>query len=393
MTKKKTSVTIREVAAQAGVSVATVSRYLNQKVQVSPEVTARLARVTDELHYEPLATAQQLASSLTKTIPGRNQVYTSGRMQMLKQVGQVLLTMQRYSWEQGVAAQAFLELGETDTAILLVRDAVQRQSADGRLALMHTGESVTDPAANGEALFNAASLTREPVLQAACEAMLNYLLKAAPRAADGTLFHIKDSHEIWVDSLYMAPPFLAVAGDLDEALRQIHGMKNRLWNTKNKLYAHIWDEDRQVFKRAAHWGVGNGWAAAGLSRVIRILPESRTNEKQELVAHLKDLLDGCLAYQRPDGLFHDVIDNPETFVETNLAQMLAYTIFRGIAGGWLPPDYKIHADRMRTAAHKKVDASGYVQGVCGAPAFDRAGTAPEGQAFFLLMEAAWKETL
>ena len=391
MTKKQTSVTIREVAAQAGVSVATVSRYLNQKVQVSPEVTARLARVTIELNYQPLATAQQLASSRTKTIPGKNQDYSTGRMQILKQVSQVLLTMQRYSWEQGVAAQAFLELGEIGTAILLARDAVQRQGPDGRLALMHAGESVTDPAANGEALFIAASLTKEPALQVACEAMLNYLLKAAPRAADGTFFHVTDAQEVWVDSLYMAPPFLAATGEMDEAIRQIQGMKNRLWNAERKLYAHIWDESRQAFKRASHWGVGNGWAAAGLTRVIRILPESRAGEKQELATHLKDLLDGCLAYQRPDGLFHDVLDNPESFVETNLAQMLAYSIYRGAAGGWLPHAYKIHADRMRAAAHKKVDADGYVRGVCGAPAFDRAGTAPEGQAFFLLMEAAWKD--
>ena len=40
---------------------------------------------------------------------------------MLKQVSQALLTMQRYSWEQGVTAQAFLELGEIDTAIMLAR--------------------------------------------------------------------------------------------------------------------------------------------------------------------------------------------------------------------------------------------------------------------------------
>lgn len=72
---------------------------------------------------------------------------------MLKQVSQTLLTMQRYSWEQGVAAQAFLELGETDIAIMLARDAVQRQASDGRLALMRDNEGVTDPAANGEALF------------------------------------------------------------------------------------------------------------------------------------------------------------------------------------------------------------------------------------------------
>ena len=313
--------------------------------------------------------------------------------QMIKKVSQVLLTMQRYSWEQGVAAQAFLELGETETAILLARDAVQRQGSDGRLALMHNCEGVTDPAANGEALFVSANLTREPALQVACDAMLNYLLKAAPRATDGTLFHVSDAQEIWVDSMYMAPPFLAVAGQLDEALRQIYGIKSRLWNSEKKMYAHIWDDGRKAFKRAAYWGVGNGWAAAGVTRVIRIIPETMVREKQELASHLKELLDGCLAYQRDDGLFHDVLDQPDTFVEANLAQMLAYSIYRGVVGGWLPLVYTKHADKMRAAAHQKVDASGYVQGVCGAPGFDRLGTAPEGQAFFLLMEAAWKETL
>jgi unsaturated rhamnogalacturonyl hydrolase len=311
---------------------------------------------------------------------------------MLKQVSQTLLTMQRYSWEQGVAAQAFLELGETGLAIQLAREAVQRQTSDGRLAVMHAQEGVTDPAANGEALLVAARLTQEPGLQTALEAMLHYLLKTAPRASDGTLFHLPEAQEVWIDSLYMAPPFLAAAGQVEEALKQIQGIQKRLWDSEKHLYAHIWDENRQTLKRAATWGVGNGWAAAGLTRVIRSLPESRDPEKRALIAHLRELLDGCLAYQRPDGLFQDVLDQPETFIETNLAQMLAYTIYRGLGGGWLPGHYQEKADQMRAAVHLKVDATGYVQGVCGAPTFDRAGTAPEGQAFFILMEAAWQAT-
>jgi len=312
--------------------------------------------------------------------------------QMLQRVSQALLAMQRYSWEQGVAAQAFLELGETDTAIMLARDAAQRQGPDGRLASMHDYESATDPAANGEALLVAARMSGEPALQIAFDRMLDYLVNAARRASDGTLFHVIDAREVWVDSMYMAPPFLAAAGQFDEAMRQIQGIKNRLWNSEKKLYAHIWDEDRKALKRAAYWGVGNGWVAAGIVRVIRSLPESWAREKQELALHVRDILDGCLANQRPDGLFHNELDQPETFVETNLAQMLAYSIYRGICGEWLPSAYSENADKMRSAVHQKVDASGYVQGVCAAPAFDRAGTAPEGQAFFLLMEAAWKET-
>jgi len=46
------------------------------------------------------------------------------------------------------------------------------------------------------------------------------------------------------------------------------------------------------------------------------------------------------------------------------------------------------ANQMREAVYQKVDEFGLVQGVCGAPNFNRAGTATEGQAFFLLMEAA-----
>ena len=315
--------------------------------------------------------------------------------QKVKQVSQVLLSMQRYSWEQGVTAQAFLELGETNLAVLLARDTVQRQGSDGRLALMHDKEGVTDPAANGEALLVAARVTKDPVLQAGLQAMLNYLIKTAPRAADGTIFHVTGAAEVWVDSMYMAPPFLAVAGEVDEAIRQIQGIKRRLWNPYARLYAHIWNDELNALTRSAHWGVGNGWVAAGITRVIRTLMETRAapQERQILENHVKEVIDGCLAHQREDGLFNDVVDQPETFIETNLSQMLAYSIYRGIAGGWLPFAYKESADKMRTAVYQKVDDSGYVRGVCAAPTFDRAGTAPEGQAFFLLMEAAWKETL
>ncbi len=70
---------------------------------------------------------------------------------------------------------------------------------------MHDHEGVTDSAAVGEALFNAAKSTEDPVLQADLDAQLNYLLKNAPRAADGTLFHVIDTKEMWVDSMFMAP--------------------------------------------------------------------------------------------------------------------------------------------------------------------------------------------
>jgi rhamnogalacturonyl hydrolase YesR len=103
---------------------------------------------------------------------------------------------------------------------------------------------------------------------------------------------------------------------------------------------------------------------------------------------LEELIDGCLAHQSPGGLFYNTADDPKTFEETDLAQMLAYSIYESVHGGWLPPNYLAAADRMRAAARAKLDADGFVQGVCGAPNFSRPGISAEGQAFFLMMEAA-----
>jgi len=192
---------------------------------------------------------------------------------------------------------------------------------------------------------------------------------------------------MWSDGFNGAPPFLAAMGFYDEALRQIEGYKERLWNSERKLLAHIWDDGAKKFKDGNFWGGGNGWAAAGLARVIRSLPAERQADRARLAEFARANIDGCLAHQRADGLFHDVIDQPGTFVETNLAQMLAYAISTGLRSGWLTAEYRAKADRMRAAAREKMDSYGLVQGVCGAPNFDRPGVSTEGQAFCILMEA------
>ena len=310
-------------------------------------------------------------------------------------VRRAMLAMQRASWEQGVAAQACLEEGDWDLTTLLAREAVLRQDPSGRLAQLYVDPGVTDAGAAGEAVVFAALTTGAPKLRAAAERMLGYFLQLAPRSADGVLFHLvpNPDGEHWSDSAWMAPPFLAVAGQPAEALRQLRGLRARLLLPGRGLFAHRWNEAKGTFVRAAPWGVGNGWVACGCVRVMAHLPAAMQAEREELAAWVRELLAACLALQRPDGLFHDVLDDPSTFVEVNLAQMLAWTIYRGVTAGWLDRGLLAKAERMRRAAVAKVDQSGYVQDVCGAPFFDRPGVAAEGQAFFLMMEAARRTAL
>jgi rhamnogalacturonyl hydrolase YesR len=294
------------------------------------------------------------------------------------------LAMQRKSWEQGVLAQAFLEAGDDTLVMQMARGSLICPAKTGLVAAL--GGAPVDPLMLGESLWHAAQIGNDPELRQAADTMLDYTLHRAPRAADGTIFHAGQT--IWSDSFHTSPPFLAYAGNPTEAIRQIDGHWKRLWNPQRKLLAHIWNEEKQAFEDPSAWGGGNGWAAAALTRVIRALPADLVAEKSRLVAMERQLIDGCLAHQRPDGLFHNVVDDETTFVETNLGQMLAYAIFESVRGGWLPGDYLAAADRMRSAARAKVDRDGFVRGVAGAPTFGAPGVSPEGQAFFLMMETA-----
>jgi len=312
---------------------------------------------------------------------------------LIDRVKTAMLTMQRQAWEQGVASQALLEWGDRDLTILMAKEAVIRIYDDGRLGQVCDNHGVTDPGSNGEAVLYAAKLTGDPILKAGADRMLDYFLHKAPKTKDGTLYHIDNKPQVWIDSMYMAPPYLAVAGQPAEAWKQIEGFRKLLWNEDRKLFSHIWDDGLNGFAREAFWGVGNGWAAAGMTRVLRALPQNMTVEKRKLERYVNDVIDGCLAYKRPDGFFHDVLDDPNSFVETNLSQIMAYSIYRGIKGGWIDVSYRQGADKMREAARAKVDRMGLVQDVCGSPTFEAPGTATEGQAFFILMEAARRDLI
>ena len=133
---------------------------------------------------------------------------------MTDRVKRSLLAMQRYNWEQGVAAQAFLEAGDHDIAIAMAVEGANRQSTDGRCCHIGDSPAVTDPCAIGEALIFACEQTGDPVLAAARIKLLSWALEKAPRTADGVVYHFSDGTEFWVDSLYMLPPFLARAGSL-----------------------------------------------------------------------------------------------------------------------------------------------------------------------------------
>ncbi|MDD5195282.1 MAG: LacI family DNA-binding transcriptional regulator [Candidatus Omnitrophica bacterium] len=88
-------ITIKEVAKRAGVSIATVSRYLNNPTSLKEENRRKVEKVTREVNYQPLLYARRLAGGKLNTfgviIPGYEDIfYSFYALEIIRGVGMAL---------------------------------------------------------------------------------------------------------------------------------------------------------------------------------------------------------------------------------------------------------------------------------------------------------------
>jgi rhamnogalacturonyl hydrolase YesR len=302
-----------------------------------------------------------------------------------------MLATQRHSWEQGVVMQALDAIGLNDQLDALAYQAVVATAAtDGRVAALHGPDlgSATDPCACGLPLARVLERTGDPLFARALAGLEDWALRAAPRNADGVVYHEVERPRIWVDSFFMLPPFLAGRGHFDLAYQQIQGYWSVLHDDSTGLLFHMWDEASGRVEWRNLWATGNGWALAGLAQVIDRWPADRPEVRADLVAKANSLLAALAAYQRPDGLFHNFVDRPYTFTDAAGGCLAAYAAYLGRAAGWIEPAGLALADKARAAAEAHIGPYGFVEPVVGAQTFDRPGISAEAQAAYLLMQAA-----
>jgi len=320
-------------------------------------------------------------------------------MEKVELVKIAMLSVQRYCWEQGVCMQALYEWGDKHIAYAMAHDAVIRQSKDGRLAITGPLFSVTDPAVNGEVVYRAYLDTGKELFKTGAQRMLDYLMNNAPRTKNGIICHNEISfveefspNQVWVDSIYMMPPFLAVMGEIVESEKQIMGLIEYLKDDKTGLLYHIYDAEQNRFVRQALWATGNGWAILGIARVIeQAILQNKGDIKNRLIQTATDLLDSMIKFQLPDGRFYDEMDKSDTsYPEGTGAMMMAAAIYRGVHDGWLTPDYLKYADLVADTMEQYVDDLGVIHEVCGCVDFEKPGTSAESMAAYIMMHT-WKK--
>src|SRR5260370_1147257 len=79
---------------------------------------------------------------------------------------------------------------------------------------------------------------------------------------------------------------------------------------------------------------------------------------------LREQVEGLKKVQADDGMWRQVLDNPELWEETSSTAMFAYGIARAVNRGWIDPSNMAVARKAFAGIAKNVTADGVVKGTC-----------------------------
>jgi unsaturated rhamnogalacturonyl hydrolase len=167
----------------------------------------------------------------------------------------------------------------------------------------------------------------------------------------------------WIDDMYMITALQA------QAFRAT-GVTNYLNRAALEMVAYL-DELQQpngLFYHAPDvpffWGRGNGWMAAGMSELLRSLPANHP-EFPRVLAGYKQMMATLLRYQGADGMWRQLIDQPESWPESSCTGMFTFAFITGVKNGWL--DEKSHGEAARKgwlALVARLDTNADLHGIC-----------------------------
>ena len=168
---------------------------------------------------------------------------------------------------------------------------------------------------------------------------------------------------VWIDDMYMITMVQSQAYRLTKDIKYLNrAAKEMVFYLKeiqrpNGLFFHA--PDVPFF-----WGRGNGWMAAGMAELLRILPKENPNYAA-IMAGYKKMMATLLQHQGADGMWHQLIDDPASWAETSSTAMFTFAMITGVKNGWL--DAKMYAPAARKgwlAVIKYINADGEITDVC-----------------------------
>lgn len=112
-----------------------------------------------------------------------------------------------------------------------------------------------------------------------------------------------------------------------------------------------------------YWGRGNAFAALGFAETLSYLPETDARREKLLERHLAHL-QGLRAHQDASGMWRQVIDHPESYLEHTATSMIGCAITRGLRRGWLEDEWLAVAESAWRGAAERIGPAGQLEHTC-----------------------------
>lgn len=204
----------------------------------------------------------------------------------------------------------------------------------------------------------------------------DFIRTKAERSPEGGLGHWLGSHQLWVDTVFMAAPLLSALGQMekkpeyiDDAAHQVIVHTRHLQEASSGLIYHMYDWQTGTHSDG-YWGRGNGWVLMSIADTLEVM--DRRNPRHAELASIADrLAKGIVKTQDANGLWHTVLDDPASYIETSATAMFTYGMLKLIRLNVLPVDYRAPALKGWRAINEGYVKDGVVVGVS-------AGTDPKG---------------
>jgi unsaturated rhamnogalacturonyl hydrolase len=182
-------------------------------------------------------------------------------------------------------------------------------------------------------------------------------LRTHPRTGDGGFWHKQIyPHQMWLDGIYMASPFLAefaaTFGEpeaFDDVAHQITLIERHTRDEASGLLYHGWDERRQqrwadpVTGCSPHfWGRAVGWYVMAIADVLDHLPVNHP-QRGQIVSIFEKTLAALVAVQdQMTGVWYQILDQADrrgNYREASASCMVVYALAKGIRQGYLNGGY------------------------------------------------------
>jgi unsaturated rhamnogalacturonyl hydrolase len=239
------------------------------------------------------------------------------------------------------------------------------------LGQLFTMEDLDDYGAEGAVTAGMLSFRSDERWRRYVERAADYLAVREGRLPDGTLARpVPRRWTVWADDLFMSVPLLlnqyARTGEarwLEDAERQVIAFHRYLFDERAGLMHHNWYSD-SARAGVAFWGRANGWALLAEVAILDRLPPADLAH-DTLLALFRRHVEGITRYQDgATGLWHQLLDKPDSYLETSASAMFTFAIAHGVRQRYLAPSYADVARRGWNGVLSRVRPDGKIEGTC-----------------------------